>query len=135
MKPRTILILIAVVAIIIVMVLILVSGVKPQHTISRKDIVSAAVVEVDKRNLSKMPATNITTAIWVVLNKRATIGFEKYSRERLDQDIHIVHGANSIADIALYQYMTNEQTGGVELNLYFTNYNEATKAYAGLLEK
>jgi hypothetical protein len=123
------------VAITLAVVVMLVSGVKPQHTISRKDVVSAAVVEVDKRNLSKMPDTNITTTIWVRLNKRATVGFEKYSRDQLDQDIHIVHGANNVADIALYYVFTNEQAGELELDLFFTNYDEATKAYAGLLEK
>ena len=111
MKPRTAFELLAVVAIILVVVVMFVSGVKPQHTISRKDVVTAAVVEVDKRNLSKMPNTNITTAIWVRLNKRATTGFERYSRELLDQDIHIVKGANNIADVALYHVATNEQAG------------------------
>jgi hypothetical protein len=69
------------------------------------------------------------------LNKRATTGFEKYSREQLDQDIHIVNGTNSIADVALYHVATNEQSGELEFDLFFTNYDDASKAYAGLLEK
>ena len=133
MKSRTAFELIAVVAIILVVVVILVSGVKPQHTISRKDIVTASVV--DTLNRSRLPDTNITTAIWLRLNKRATTGFEKYSRERSDQDIHVVHGANNIADIALYYEFTNDQTGELEFDLFFTNHDDASKAYAGLLEK
>jgi hypothetical protein len=135
MKLRTTLKLLAVVAIILVAVMILVSGVKPQHTISRKDIVTAAVVEVDKRNLWKMPDTNITTTIWVRLNKQATTRFEKHSRKQLDQDIHILHGANNIADVALYHVATNEQAGELEFDLYFTNHDEASEAYVGLLDK
>jgi hypothetical protein len=133
MKTRIAFIFVALVAITIVVVIILVRGVKPQHTMSRKDIVTAAVV--DKLNRSRLPDTNITAAIWVRLNKRATTGFEKYSREQLDQDIHIVHGANNIADVALYHGFTNEQTGELEFDLFFTNYDDASKAYAGLVDK
>jgi hypothetical protein len=133
MKTRIVLIFTGVVGISLVLWLMLVGHVKPQHTISRRDIVTAAVS--DKLNPARLPDTNITAAIWVRLTKRATSGFEKYSPERPDQNIHILHGANSIADIALYHEYTNEQTGEMEIDLFFTNYDEATKAYAGLVAK
>ena len=133
MKTRIALIFGGIVGIALILLLMLVGHVKPQHTISRRDIVTAAVSEM--RNRSRLPDTNITTEIWVRLTKRATTGFEKYSRERPDQDIHILHGANNIADIAMYHAFTNEQAGEMEIDLFFTNYDEATKAYAGLLEK
>ena len=133
MKTRIALIFGGIVGIALILLLMLVGHVKPQHTISRRDIVTAAVSEM--RNRSRLPDTNITTEIWVRLTKRATTGFEKYSRERPDQDIHILHGANNIVDIAMYHAFTNEQAGEMEIDLFFTNYDEATKAYAGLLEK
>ena len=133
MKTRIALIFAGVVGIALVLWLMLAGDVKPQHTISRRDIVTAAVS--DKLNPARLPATNITSAIWVRLTKRATSGFEKYSPERPDQDIHILHGANNIADIALYHAFTNEQTGEMEIDLFFTNYDDASKAYVGLVQK
>jgi hypothetical protein len=35
----------------------------------------------------------------------------------------------------LYHEFTNDQTGELELDLFFTNYDDASKAYAGLLKK
>jgi hypothetical protein len=142
MKVRIALIFVGVVGVPLVLWLMLVGHVKPQHTISRRDIVTAAVSDIKMTmdtfpkstfNRSRLPDTNITTEIWVRLNKRATTGFEKYSRERPDQDIHILHGANNIADIALYYEFTNEQTGEMDIDLFFTNYDDAAKALVGLV--
>jgi hypothetical protein len=131
MEQRIILIFVA--ALTVTLAILLVSRVTPQNTISRRDIVTTAVV--DKFDPSRIPYTNITAAIWIALNKRATAGFEMYSRgEHSDKSIHLVAGASRLADIAMYQKFTNEHTGQIECNLYFTNYDEATRAYSGLLK-
>ena len=115
MKPRTVLILVTLVVIALVAVVILLTGGKPQLSISRSDVVTGAVVT--EVNRAKLPDTNITVAIWLRLDGIATAKFVWNSWDHPNQKVHIVAGTNVVAEVSVYSEIQNR---GLDLFLLTT---------------
>ena len=126
MTPRSILTIAALVAIALVVVLVL--GSRPQLSISGSDIVTGAVVT--KLNRAMLPDTNITTAIWLRLDRIAAAKFMLYSRDHLNQKVRIVAGTNVVAELPMYSLVSKTQ-----LELYFTSETQAWAVGDALFKK